>query len=111
MPWPDILREATPGHGCPPKRVRSALKYLVGLCCPERKRPACPDAPDPQRTIPLEEKRVTERYEINLDLDDIEFDEKGRAIITDKALVQAVRDAKERAEEGYQEIYFHVHSW
>ena len=62
-------------------------------------------------TIPLEEKRVTEPYEINLDLDDIEFDEKGRAIITDKTLVQAVRDAKERAEEGYQEIYFHVHSW
>jgi hypothetical protein len=64
-----------------------------------------------QRTIPQEEKRVTEPYEINLDLDDIEFDDKGRAIITNEALIQAVRDAKERVKEGYQEIDFHVHSW
>jgi hypothetical protein len=64
-----------------------------------------------QRIIPQEEKRMTERYEIKLDLDKIELDEKGRAIIADEALIQAVRDAKERAEEGDQDIYFHVHSW
>lgn len=54
---------------------------------------------------------MTEPYKITIELDNIELDEKGRAIIADKALVQAVHDAKERAEEGYQEINFTVHSW
>ena len=49
-----------------------------------------------------------------IELDDIEFDEKGRAIIADEVFTQAVRDAQERAEganEGYQELAFIVHSW
>ena len=54
---------------------------------------------------------MTEPYRIDLDLDDIKFDEEGRAIITNKKLIQAVRDAKERAKEARQEIDFYVHSW